>query len=141
MDQASSQPSPVPSVAHLKPIITGYRQLAQLNRSTCAPGGPCSHQARSSEIARRRPFGLHFNTAVRRLRTQPRNPRSSAADCSWLENQPLEPVHGSAAPALQEGLQPAGLGSVDEPPGYGIGSAASASRHREQIIEELAQCR
>ena len=60
----------------------------------------------------------------------------------WLEaSDPLDPSVDQQPPAFEEGLRAAGLGSVDEPPRNGIGSVASASRHREQIIEELAQCR
>ena len=85
---------------------------------------------------------MNFNTAVSEVANPaPQSEVQCAPIAAGSKTNPLNPSMDQQPPALQEGLQSAGLGSVDEPPGYGIGSAASASRHREQIIEELAQCR
>ena len=134
--------SPVRSVAHLEPSITCHRQLAQLNSQNLCSRGTLLTPGPQLRNRQRRSLGLHFNTAV----TQVADPAPQAeVQCAPIaagsKADPLDPPVDQQPPAFEEGLQPSGLGSVDEPPGFGVGSAASASRHREQIVEELAQCR
>ena len=43
-------------------------------------------------------------------------------------------------PSLEKGVQ-ALLNAIYETSLYGFGAASRASRHREQIVVELAQCR
>ena len=85
---------------------------------------------------------MNFNTAVSEVANPaPQSEVQCAPIAAGSKSDSLNPSVDQQPPAFQEGLQPTGLGSVDESPGDGVGSTASASRHREQIIEELAQCR
>ena len=134
--------SGVRSVAHLKPIITGHWQLAQLNSQHLCSRGTLLAPGPQLGNRQGRPLGLYFNTAVTQVADPaPQSEVQCAPIAAGSKADPLDPPVDQQPPAFEEGLQPSGLRSVDEPPGYGIGSAASASRHREQIIEELAQCR
>ena len=54
---------------------------------------------------------------------------------------PLDTTFDDHPPTLRKGLDPLRLLTGDEPfAGIGV-AVASPSRHREQIVEQLAQCR
>ena len=85
---------------------------------------------------------LNFHRAV----AQVANPSTHAevqgtSVAAGSEPHALHPPMNQQAPAFDEGLMADRLGAADKPSFKCIGAVAIASRHREQIVEQLAQCR
>lgn len=128
-------------LTHLEPVIAGDRQLARLNsqhlrtRWALLTPGPQFRDGHGSAL------GLHLHRAVLAVANPAANPQvEGAAVAAGPESDSLDLPQDDQAPAFDEGLDALRARPADEAFADGIGPVASASRHRQQIVEQLAQC-
>ena len=128
-------------LTHLKPVVAGNRELAGLNpqhlgtRWALLTPGPQFRDGHGST------FSLHLHGAVLAVANPAAQPQvKGAAVAAGPESNALDLPLDDQAPAFDEGLDALRSRPADEALADGIGPVASASRHRQQIVEQLAQC-
>lgn len=129
------------SVADFKPIIAGDRQLNRQNLfhssarwSLLAPGSEFGNGVGQT-------FHLNFNAAISAIANPaPQSEIECSSAASSAETHTLHPSMDDQLPTFHEGLRP-GLTAIHETSVVAFGPVASASRHREQIVVQLAQWR
>ena len=130
-----------PSVADFKPIIAGDWQLnrqhllhASTRWSLLAPGSEFGNGVGQT-------FHLNFNASISAIANPaPQSEIQCSSAASSPETNTLHPSMDDQLPTFHEGLR-RGLTTIHETPVVAFGAVASASRHREQIVVELAQWR
>ena len=128
-------------LTHLEPVVAGDRQLARLHsqhlgtRWALLTPGPQLRDGHGSA------FGLHLHGSVPAVAHPAAHPQvQSATVAAGPESDSLDLSLDDQAPAFDEGVDALRSRPADEALADGIGPVASASRHRQQIVEQLAQC-
>ena len=128
-------------LTHLEPVVAGDRQLARLNPQHLGTGWPLLTPGPQFRDGHGSALGLHLHRAVLAVANPAAHPQvEGAAVAAAPESDSLDLPLDDQAPAFDEGLDALGARPADEALADGIGPVASASRHRQQIVVQLAQC-
>lgn len=129
------------SVAHLEPVIASDLQLDGLNLQNPGSLGALFTPGAQFRNGMGGTLGLDFHLAVQSVADPAADSQfQGAATAAAAKSHPLDVPFDRQLPALQKRLNPL-LATADEASLEGFGAVASAARHREQIVEELAQWR
>ena len=130
------------SEPHFEPVFTGDRELTGAHLAHLRPWGALL--APGAQLGQRQliSFRLNLHAAVPQIADPARDSQvQGAAAAGGTKAHSLNAALNDQAPAFDERLDPPGLRTGDEASVIRFGAAASAARHREQIVEELAQWR
>ena len=128
-------------LTHLEPVVTGDRQLARLNPQHLSTRWALLTPGSQLRDGHGSALGLHLHSAVLAVANPAADPQvKGAAVAAGPESDSLDLPLDDQAPAFDEGLDALWTSPADEALGDDIRPVASASRHRQQIVEQLAQC-
>ena len=128
------------SVAHLKPVISCHRKLAGLNALYPSTRRPLFTPGAQFRQGQRMSLRLNLHASVTEISYPPPDLEiQGAAAAAGSESNPLHTSVNHPSPSLHKWLHPGRLLACYESVGNGVAAASSAARHRQQIVEELAQ--